>query len=60
MSDNFRFFPTVLTFGKIFYKTQILNLDAKSSLHVKCDILKARSVYLSRHEDGKKKTRYDK
>jgi len=60
MSDNFRSFPTsALIFGKFCYKIQIVNLDAKSGSHVKCDILKAHSVYLPIHEDERMKNRYN-
>jgi len=60
MSDNFRSFPTsALTFVKFCYKIQVVNVDAKSGSHVKCDILKAHSVYLSIYQDGRTKHRYN-
>ena len=60
MSDNFRLFPTTAPkFGKFCCKIQIVNVDAKSGSHVKCDILKAHSVYLPIYEDGRVKNHYN-
>jgi hypothetical protein len=61
MYDTFRSFPTcALTFVKFCYMIQIVNVGSMDGRHVKCDILKAHSVYLPIHEDGRMKTRYDK